>query len=248
MEQATKQLKNVLKEAKHIAFFSGAGMSTDSGIPDFRSADGIYNKKYKTIYRPEAIISHSFFMQEPATFFQFYFDNMVFPKAKPNAGHLFLAELEKRGKKVSIITQNIDGLHQKAGSSEVYELHGSSEKYYCMTCGERYGMRDLQKDDEGIPRCLKDYGIVRPDVVLYEENLDYDTMADAIDALRSADLLIVAGTSLVVYPAAGLVHYFTGKNITVINTSSLNVSGENVIYIQARISKVFQQIDIEEVV
>lgn len=246
MEQAIQQLKNVLKEANHIAFFSGAGMSTDSGIPDFRSADGVYNKKYQTSYRPEEIISHSFFIQDPATFFQFYFDKMVFPKAKPNAGHLFLAELEKRGKHVSIITQNIDGLHQKAGSSEVYELHGSSEKYYCMTCGKTYDMSDLQKDDEGIPRCSIDDGIVRPDVVLYEEGLDYETMDGAIDAIRAADLLIVAGTSLVVYPAAGLVRYFTGKNIAVINTSPLNVRGDNVIYIQNRISNVFQQIDIEE--
>lgn len=248
LEQSIQQLQKALKEANHIAFFSGAGMSTDSGIPDFRSADGIYNEQLNTTYRSEEIISHSFFIQHPAIFFEFYFDKMVYPEAEPNAGHEFLAELEKRGKRVSVVTQNIDGLHQKAGSKEVYELHGSVERNYCMECGTEYDLSELQLDDQGIPRCPKDQGIVRPDVVLYEEGLDQDTIAGAVEAIQAADLLIVAGTSLVVYPAAGLVRYFRGNQIAVINTSPIQVAGEHVIKIQDRINNAFDIIDIEAVV
>ncbi len=209
-------LQQYIHESKRIVFFGGAGVSTESGIPDFRSVDGLYHTQYTE--PPETILSHSYFMRYPEQFFTFYRNKMLFPDAMPNAAHTFLARLEQSGKLSAVITQNIDGLHQKAGSKNVLELHGSVERNYCMKCGKFYPMQDILSS-KGIPRCSCG-GILKPDVVLYEEPLDQHTMTRSLRAIRSADLLIIGGTSLVVYPAAGLIDYFNGDHLVLINKSA----------------------------
>ena len=195
-------LRKILTESDNIVFFGGAGVSTESGIPDFRSVDGLYNMKYK--YPPETIISHSFFMRDTKEFYRFYKDKMLLEGARPNAAHLALAKLEEMGKLKAVITQNIDGLHQEAGSKTVYELHGSVMRNYCMKCGAFYDMAYVKHAD-GVPKCEKCGGVIKPDVVLYEEGLDQKTIQGAVSAISAADTLIIGGTSLVVYPAAGLI-------------------------------------------
>ncbi len=208
-------LQSIIDESKRIVFFGGAGVSTESGIPDFRSVDGLYNQKYD--YPPEEILSHTFFKQHTDYFYNFYRDKMLALDAKPNAAHYKLAELEKAGKLSAVVTQNIDGLHQKAGSKRVYELHGSVHRNYCQRCGKEYDAQFI-KNSSGIPKC-ECGGIIKPDVVLYEEGLDNDTINGALYEIDSADCLIVAGTSLNVYPAASFVRYFHGKHFVLINMS-----------------------------
>ena len=207
-------LKKWIEESKNIVFFGGAGVSTESGIPDFRGVDGLYHQKFKE--PPETIISHSYYVKKPETFFEFYRTRMIYPDAKPNIAHEKLAKWEKEGKLLAVVTQNIDGLHQMAGSKNVYELHGSVHRNACEECGAFYGLDDFLALGD-IPVCRRCGGRVKPDVVLYEEPLDMDTVAGALEAIRSADLLIVAGTSLTVYPAASYVYEFLGKHIVLIN-------------------------------
>ena len=215
--QENKQLSQWIEESNYIVFFGGAGVSTESGIPDFRSVDGLYNQQYK--YPPETMLSHSFFMKEPEEFFRFYSNKVLAPDAEPNNAHLALASLERKGKLKAVITQNIDGLHQKAGSSEVLELHGSVLRNYCMGCGRTYDINDMIKkiDDEGIPYCDDCKKIIKPDVVLYEEGLDQSILSRSIEHITKADMLIIGGTSLVVYPAAGLIDYYRGDKLVLIN-------------------------------
>ncbi len=207
------QLEQILAKSEHVVFFGGAGVSTESGIPDFRSVDGLYHQKYD--YPPETILSHTFWAQNPEAFYRFYREKMLVEGAKPNAAHRRLAALEQAGKLSAVITQNIDGLHQMAGSRKVYELHGSVHRNYCTKCGKFYGSDAIKKSTD-VPRCGCG-GIIKPDVVLYEEPLDQQTMSGAIRAIRRADTLIVGGTSLAVYPAAGLLQYFCGDELVVIN-------------------------------
>lgn len=220
-EKEIEELQKIIDDSGRIVFFGGAGVSTESGIPDFRSADGLYHQKYK--YSPEQIISHSFFLRYPEAFYEFYKDKMMYLDAKPNPAHLKLAELEKAGRLLAVVTQNIDGLHQQAGSKKVYELHGSIHRNYCMKCGKFYDT-DFIKNSDGVPHC-ECGGIVKPDVVLYEEGLDQNVTQRAVMAISMADTLIIGGTSLVVYPAAGFVDYFQGKHLVVINKSE---TGKNV--------------------
>ena len=204
-----------IEQCHHIVFFGGAGVSTESGIPDFRSVDGLYSQEYR--YPPETILSHSFFMQKQAEFYQFYRDKMIFLNAKPNTTHIKLAQLEAEGRVSAVVTQNIDGLHQAAGSKKVLELHGSVHRNYCMSCGRAYGI-DKVMDTSGVPVCDCG-GIVKPDVVLYEEGLDQDVINDAVTLIGQADMMIVGGTSLSVYPAAGLVRYYKGNRLVLVNKS-----------------------------
>lgn len=214
-ETEVAKLQEIIDDSQNIVFFGGAGVSTESAIPDFRSADGIYKQQYK--YSPEQIVSHTFFYRNTEAFYGFYKEKMMFLDAKPNAAHLKLAELEKAGKLSAIITQNIDGLHQVAGSKNVYEIHGSIMRNYCRKCGEFYDAAYV-KYAEGIPKC-KCGGLIKPDVVLYEESLDSGLIQKSVQAISEADTLIIGGTSLVVYPAAGFVDYFHGKHLVVINKS-----------------------------
>lgn len=214
-EKETGRLQEIIDESRKIVFFGGAGVSTESGIPDFRSADGIYHQQYK--YSPEQVVSHSFFMKYPEEFYKFYKEKMMALEAKPNTAHRKLAELERAGKLTAVVTQNIDGLHQAAGSRKVYELHGSIHRNYCMKCGRFYDAQSV-KNADGIPRCACG-GIIKPDVVLYEEGLDQETIRGAVQAIAEADTLLIGGTSLVVYPAAGFIDYFRGKHLVVINKS-----------------------------
>ena len=209
-------LKKWIQESRNVVFFGGAGVSTESGIPDFRSVDGLYNQEYD--YPPETIISHTFYRRNPEEFYRFYKNKMLFPNAKPNAAHLALARLEEQGKLRAVITQNIDGLHQMAGSREVLELHGSVHRNYCTRCGQFYDL-DYITNSEGVPRCTCG-GTVKPDVVLYEEGLDDTVLRRSIEHISKADLLIVGGTSLAVYPAAGLIDYYRGKKLVLINRSA----------------------------
>ena len=202
-----EELQKMIDESNNIVFFGGAGVSTESNIPDFRSADGLYQEKY--VYPPEQVVSHTFFMRKTELFYEFYKEKMMFLDAKPNKAHLKLAELEEAGKLKAVITQNIDGLHQMAGSKNVLELHGSIHRNYCMKCGKFYDAKYV-KDADGIPKCDCG-GTLKPDVVLYEEGLDNATIQKSIRAIQEADMLIIGGTSLVVYPAAGLIDYFRGK-------------------------------------
>lgn len=208
-----EQLQSVIDNSKRIVFFGGAGVSTESGIPDFRSVDGLYNQKYD--YSPEQILSHTFFMHNTEEFYRFYRDKMLCLDKKPNKAHLKLAELERAGKLTAVVTQNIDGLHQAAGSKKVYELHGSVLRNYCMKCGKFYPAEYI-KNSNGIPKC-ECGGVIKPDVVLYEEGLDNSTVTEALRAIQTADTLIIGGTSLTVYPAAGFISYFKGDNIVLIN-------------------------------
>ena len=227
MTEAVETLRTWVREAKAIAFFGGAGVSTESGIPDFRSTEGLYHQEWK--YPPETILSHTFYKSNPEEFFRFYRAKMLAPQAKPNAAHRKLAEWEAEGKLTAVVTQNIDGLHQKAGSRNVLasrrvcELHGSVLRNHCEKCGKPYGLAFIL-NGSGVPRCACG-GIVKPDVVLYEEGLDQDVLNDAVNAIARADLLIIGGTSLTVYPAAGLVHYYRGRELVVINKTELHGMG-----------------------
>lgn len=213
-EKEIEQLQEMIDESNRIVFFGGAGVSTESNIPDFRSATGIYHQKYK--YSPEQVVSHSFFMKYPEAFYEFYKEKMMILDAKPNAAHLKLAELEQTGKLQAVVTQNIDGLHQAAGSKNVFELHGSVHRNYCQKCGKFFDVNYVVNAD-GVPYCDECGGIIKPDVVLYEEGLDSQTINGAVNAIRQADMLIIGGTSLVVYPAAGMIDYFRGKYLAVLN-------------------------------
>lgn len=219
MKNEYESLKEMINECQSIVVFTGAGISVPSGIPDFRSADGIYNQKTNFSATPEEIISHSFFVKHTEEFYEFYKDKMCYPKAEPNAAHKYFADLEKKGKNIIVVTQNIDGLHQKAGSSLVYELHGTIHQNFCQRCGRLFGL-DYVLNSKGVPHCDKCGGVVKPNVVLYEEGLDEDTIGRSINAIMTCDLLIIIGTSLRVYPAAGFVRYFKGRYLVVINKES----------------------------
>lgn len=215
MDGSRQRLQEIISDSSNIVFFGGAGVSTESGIPDFRSVDGLYHQKYD--YPPETILSHTFFVRNTKEFYRFYHDKMLCLDAEPNAAHRKLAELEQKGKLKAVITQNIDGLHQMAGSRRVLELHGSVHRNYCQKCRREYDAWYMKKA-EGVPHCACG-GIIKPDVVLYEEGLDMQTMQDSISYISSADVLIIGGTSLAVYPAAGLIDYFRGRHLVVINKS-----------------------------
>ena len=230
------ELKEIISKSDNIVFFGGAGVSTESGIPDFRSVDGLYSKKYK--YPPEMMVSHSFFRSNTEEFFDFYINKMIFLNAKPNSAHKKLAELEKEGKVKAVITQNIDGLHQAAGSQNVLELHGSVHRNYCMKCRKFYDVNYIV-NSKGIPKCQCG-GIVKPDVVLYEESLNTDVIEKAVNFIERADVLIVGGTSLVVYPAAGLINYFKGSKLVLINKSSTPMDRRADLVINDSIGKVFE--------
>lgn len=234
MDEKWQQLKDWIEASDNIVFFGGAGVSTESNIPDFRSVDGLYSQQYE--YPPETIISHSFYTRSPEAFFRFYKDRMLFPDAKPNEAHLALAALEAREKLRAVITQNIDGLHQLAGSKEVLELHGSVHRNHCTSCGRFYGLDHIIRS-EGIPRCSCG-GIVKPDVVLYEEGLDSRILEQSVDYIRKASLLIVGGTSLVVYPAAGLVDYYRGNHLVLINQTATSRDSQADLVISGRIGEV----------
>ncbi|NLZ76276.1 MAG: NAD-dependent protein deacylase [Erysipelotrichia bacterium] len=235
-------LQKIFDESNNIVFFTGAGVSTESGIPDFRSVDGLYNQKYK--YSPERIISYSFYKHNPQEFYRFYKDRMIFPDAKPNMAHKKMAEFEVEGKSLGVITQNIDGLHQAAGSKKVYELHGSIHRNYCTKCHKFYDL-DYIINSDGIPLC-ECGGTVKPDVVLYEEGLDDTTLYEAISTIRKADCLVIAGTSLVVYPAAGLVNYFRGKYLVVINLSATSQDAGADLVIKEKVGEVFKKITVKK--
>lgn len=232
-------LRKIINESDNIVFFGGAGVSTESGIPDFRSVDGLYNQKYD--YPPETILSHTFFMSHTEEFFKFYHDKMIFKDKLPNSAHLKLAELEKAGKLKAVITQNIDGLHQAAGSENVIELHGSVHRNYCTVCGEFYDL-DYICDCDGIPGCRKCGGIVKPDVVLYEEQLDEEAISKAIYYIENADVLIIGGTSLSVYPAASFVNYYMGKKLVLINKSKTPLDIRADYLINGSIGEIFSRI------
>lgn len=231
----TEELKKIISESRNIVFFGGAGVSTESGIPDFRSEDGLYAQKYD--YPPETIISHDFFLCNPAEFYRFYRERMLFPSARPNAAHLALARLEEEGRLSAVVTQNIDGLHRAAGSQWVYELHGSVLRNHCMRCGEFYPLSYILQSD-GIPRCDCG-GMIKPDVVLYGESLDDRVVEGAIGAIARADTLIVGGTSLVVYPAAGFLDFFRGKHLVVVNKTPTQADERADLVINAPIGEVF---------
>lgn len=239
-ERETEQLQRIIDDSDRIVFFGGAGVSTESGIPDFRSADGIYHQAYK--YSPEQIVSHSFFVQYPEAFYEFYKEKMMMLDAKPNPAHRKLAELEKAGKLTAVVTQNIDGLHQAAGSRKVYELHGSIHRNYCMKCGKFYDARYV-KESAGVPRCTCG-GLIKPDVVLYEEGLDPETIQGAVQAISRADTLIIGGTSLVVYPAAGFIDYFRGRHLVVINKSETAKTVQAELSVAAPIGRIMEQIQV----
>ena len=235
-----KKLQNAIDQAEKIVFFSGAGMSTASGIPDFRSATGLY----KNVYRAEEMLSHSFFEYRPEDFYDFYKTKMLYPDAKPNYAHRFIADLQD-SKDVSVVTQNIDGLHQAAGSRKVYELHGSVLRNYCTKCHKSFGLNYIIEAD-GIPRCDHCGSIIKPDVVLYEESLDENVITGAINAIASADLLVVCGTSLVVYPAAGFIRYFRGDTLAIINRDATAYDANCDIVIHDDLVNTFKQLEIRE--
>ena len=235
------ELQRVIDESRRIVFFGGAGVSTESGIPDFRSADGLYSQRYA--YPPEEILSHSFFYRQSGEFFRFYRDKMLPLTAQPNAAHLKLAELEQAGRLTAVITQNIDGLHQKAGSRNVLELHGSIWRNYCQACGQFYGPEFI-RDSEGVPLCACG-GRVKPDVVLYEEGLEDEVLAQSIHHLRQADTLIVAGTSLTVYPAAGLIRYFKGSQLVLINRDATPMDSLATLIIRENVAQVLSRLKVK---
>ena len=238
MDEKIQKLKEIIDGSDNIVFFGGAGVSTESGVPDFRSVDGLYNQEYD--YPPETILSHTFYRRNPEEFYRFYHNKMLFPDAKPNAAHKALAKLEKKGKLKAVVTQNIDGLHQAAGSENVYELHGSVHRNYCESCGKSYGLKDIMAQ-KGVPKCSCG-GIIKPDVVLYEEGLDQNTIRKSIEAISNADVLIIGGTSLAVYPAAGLIDYYRGNKLVLINKSSTPKDSRADLIINDAIGKVLGQI------
>ncbi|MDU2895636.1 MAG: NAD-dependent protein deacylase [Clostridium sp.] len=237
MNNEIEKLTLILKESNNIVFFGGAGVSTESNIPDFRSSNGLWNEKLRINFTPEQLVSHTFFMKYPEEFFRFYKDKLIYPDAKPNAAHIALAKLEEIGKLKAVVTQNIDGLHQAAGSKNVFELHGSVLRNYCMDCNAFYDEKFILAS-EGIPTCPKCGGKVKPDVVLYEEGLDESTIQGSIAAISQADTLIIGGTSLIVYPAAGLINYFKGKNLILINKSTTSADSKADLVIHEAIGKV----------
>ncbi|MBQ9328144.1 MAG: NAD-dependent protein deacylase [Solobacterium sp.] len=241
LEEKIQEFQDIIDQAKHIVFFTGAGVSTDSGIPDFRSQDGLYHLKYS--YPPEEIVSHHFFVEQPEAFWEFYKDKMLNLDAEPNTTHKFIADCEAAGKSLGVVTQNIDGLHQKAGSKRVYELHGSVLRNYCTSCSHSFSARWI-KETHGVPRCTECGAIVKPDVVLYEEGLSEPVLSGAIAAIQSADVMVILGTSLVVYPAAGLVNYFSGKHLVLINRDVTPYDSNADLLIQASFSDVFPKLHV----
>ena len=237
MNTEIEKLTQILRDSNNIVFFGGAGVSTESNIPDFRSSNGLWNEKLQINLTPEQLVSHTMFMRYPEEFFEFYRDKLIYPEAKPNAAHIALAKLEEMGKLKAVVTQNIDGLHQAAGSKNVYELHGSVLRNYCMKCNAFYDEKFIL-ESKGIPTCPKCGGKVKPDVVLYEEGLDNDVITGAVRAISQADTLIIGGTSLVVYPAAGLIDYFKGENLILINKSSTSADNKADLVIHEAIGKV----------
>lgn len=233
-------LTQILKNSNNIVFFGGAGVSTESNIPDFRSSNGLFNKNLNVTFTPEQLVSHSFYIRYTEEFFKFYTSKLIYPEAKPNGAHLALAKLEKIGKLKAIVTQNIDGLHQMAGSKTVFELHGSVHRNYCTKCHAFYDANFIL-ESKGIPTCTKCGGTVKPDVVLYEEDLNNSVIRGAITAISKADTLIIGGTSLVVYPAAGLIDYFSGKNLVLINKSSTSADSKANLVINDSIGKVLSE-------
>lgn len=236
-----KNLKEIINSSNNIVFFGGAGVSTESNIPDFRSEGGLYNAKNHKSYSPEEILSHSFFIRHKEDFFSFYKEKMIYLEAKPNLAHKALATLEKQGKLKAVITQNIDGLHQEAGSENVLELHGSIHRNYCMSCGKKFDLSHVVNSKEIVPYCDNCGGVVRPDVVLYEEGLDMEVINKAIDYISNAEVLIVGGTSLVVYPAAGLIKYFKGKHLVLINKSATTYDRDADLLVRDSIGKTLEE-------
>jgi len=246
MDEKIKQLQEMINESNRIVFFGGAGVSTESGIPDFRSKDGLYNKPDVNFaqYQPEYLLSHSCLVREPKIYFEFHRQKMDTRKVEPNAAHRYLAKLEEAGKLIGVVTQNIDGLHQKAGSKKVFEIHGSALRNYCMKCGKTYNRDYIFDSKDPIPYC-ECGGVIRADITLYEEGLPDQAVEGAVEAISTADMMIIGGTSLTVYPAAGFVNYFKGKNLVVINRDPLNLRiGQNVLMIQEKIGEVFSQLEV----
>lgn len=239
MTEAIEKLKEIIRETDNIVFFGGAGVSTESGIPDFRSVDGLYNQKYD--YPPETILSHTFYRRKPEEFYRFYRDKLIVEGVEPNAAHKKLAQWEAEGKLKAVITQNIDGLHQAAGSKRVYELHGSTLRNYCENCGKFFDIEYI-KNSTLVPTCDECGGPVKPDVVLYEEGLDDKVIRGAVKAISEADVLIIGGTSLVVYPAAGLIDYYRGNKLILVNKSSTSRDSQANLVIQGSIGEVFAQL------
>ena len=235
-----EKLQQMIDESDHIVFFGGAGVSTESHIPDFRSTDGLYHQTYK--YPPEVMVSHTFYTQHTEEFYDFYKNKMIFLDAKPNKAHLKLAEMERAGKLSAIVTQNIDGLHQAAGSKNVFELHGSVHRNYCIKC-HKFFDAEYVKAQTGVPKCDECGGIIKPDVVLYEEGLNDETIERSVDFISKADILIIGGTSLVVYPAAGLIDYYRGHKLVLINKSATSRDGQADLVISGKIGEVFLQLD-----
>lgn len=235
-QEAINELKTIVESHDNIVFFGGAGVSTESGIPDFRSVDGLYHQQYD--YPPETILSHTFYRRRPEEFYRFYRNKMLFPDARPNAAHLKLAQLEAQGKVRAVITQNIDGLHQAAGSRRVWELHGSVLRNYCMSCHASCSAQDILDSTGPVPRCACG-GIIKPDVVLYEESLDSQVLQGAVSDIQQADMLIIGGTSLAVYPAAGLIHYFPGKRLVLINKTPTPCDQEAALVLHGAIGEIF---------
>ena len=242
MSEAIQKFLRMVKESDHIVFFGGAGVSTESGIPDFRSVDGLYNQSYD--YPPETILSHSFYLAKPEEFYRFYRDKMLCPDVQPNVTHKVLAKLEEAGKLRSVVTQNIDGLHQAAGSKRVWELHGSVHRNYCQHCGKLFDARYILESPDPVPICDACGGRIKPDVVLYEEGLDDETVRQAIYDISHADMLIIGGTSLAVYPAAGLIDYYRGSKLVLINQSATPMDSRADLVLQESLGAVFGQIEI----
>ena len=241
MKKEVEQLQNIIDQSDKIVFFGGAGVSTESGIPDFRSVDGLYHQKYD--YPPEQILSHTFFLRHPAEFYRFYRDKMLVLDVKPNEAHKKLAQMEQAGKLIGVVTQNIDGLHQAAGSKKVMELHGSIHRNYCMKCHKFYSGEDILHSDKGIPRCTCG-GTIKPDVVLYEECLNNQVIDQAVKAISMADTIIIGGTSLAVYPAAGLLDYFHGNHVVLINKGATPRDNQADLLIKEPIGEVFSHITV----
>lgn len=245
LEEKIENFQKIYDNSDSIVFFGGAGVSTESGIPDFRSQDGLYSQQWK--YPPETIISRSFFDANPVEFYRFYREKLIIKNIEPNTAHSQLAKMEEKGKLKAVVTQNIDGLHQKAGSRNVFELHGSTLRNFCMDCGAEYGIdfiAESENSPDKLPRCAKCGGLVKPDVVLYEESLDQNVINGAVNAIKNADTLIIGGTSLVVYPAAGLIDYFRGKNIVLINKSATAGDARANLVIHESIGKVLGMLKI----
>lgn len=243
MQDNYLKLKNAIEEVNNIVVFSGAGLSTNSGIPDFRSANGIYSQKLNSTFSPEEVVSHTFFMRYPEEFYDFYFDKMVYLDAKPNSAHKYFAKLERLGKVKAVVTQNIDNLHQLGGSKKVIELHGSIMRNYCMKCHTFYDLNAIYNKEHKVPKCKICGSTIKPDVVLYEEGLDENTITDAIKYISNAEMLIVVGTSLMVYPAAGFLRYFKGKYLVLINKSATAYDSNADILINDDIKNVIEYLE-----